>query len=90
MATKEEIVKGITQSFTGNGDYYFEYIDPKDCIGVMQDYSDQQNIELQKQRDELLVFIEELNKIDSVTFKKWYLFDKIREKAQELIKKYKP
>jgi len=35
---KEEILKLIsekTQTFTGNGEYFFKYIDPLDCIEII-------------------------------------------------------
>lgn len=44
-----------------------------------------ENKELTEQRDKCLEFIEEIKKVDSVNFKKWYLFDKIKEKATEII-----
>ena len=36
MKTPEEIVEEITQCFTGNGDYYFEYVKPEDCLKAIK------------------------------------------------------
>lgn len=41
MRTKEEILKPFKDSFTGNGDYYFEYVKPEDCLKAMGGYAKQ-------------------------------------------------
>ena len=44
MKTPEEIVKEITQCFTGNGDYFFEYLTPEDCLGVLKQALSQHDV----------------------------------------------
>ena len=36
MKTPEEIVEELKQCFVGNGDYYFTYIDPEDCLTALK------------------------------------------------------
>ena len=39
MKNVEEHVESITKSFTGNGDYYFEYVKPEDCLSLVSIYN---------------------------------------------------
>ena len=36
----ESEVESITEAFTGNGDYYFEYVKPEKVIELLQAYRD--------------------------------------------------
>ena len=37
--SKAEVLKPLIDSFTGNGDYYFQYVTPKDCLKAMEEYA---------------------------------------------------
>lgn len=41
MKTPEEILKPYIESFTGNGDYYFQYVDISSAVLAMTEYADQ-------------------------------------------------
>ena len=43
--TKKEILEPFMDSFTGNGDYYFQFVYPKDALKAMEEYAIQYHTE---------------------------------------------
>jgi len=64
MKTPEEIVKEITQCFTGNGDYFFEYLTPEDCLGVLKQALSQHDVSKSFTAEQVVNELEDCDTLD--------------------------
>lgn len=76
--TKEEILEKYKECFTGNGEYFFEYVKPENALIAINEYSSDLTKQIEEQQKEILDFLTTLKRQTKCSYTDFLIDEKLK------------